>query len=219
MPTIECSVSADKIVITKEKTTIVSGKGNSEAIEASIKQIEAESANATSSYDKEKLDERKAKLSGGVAVIRVGAATEPEMKQKKQMFEDSLNSTRAALEEGIVPGGGVAILRASKVIDKLDLSPAEKLGAQIVQKACSSPIKQIVFNTGVDSLMILEEVLAKGISFGFNAATEKVEDLILAGVIDPAKVVKNGLRYAASTAGVVLLSEALIGEAPEEETK
>lgn len=210
---------AEKIQITKEKTTIINGKGEPKAIKERIKQIENESALATSSYDKEKLDERKAKLSGGVAVIRVGAPTEPEMKQKKQMFEDSLNSTRAALEEGIVPGGGVAILRASKVIDKLDLSPAEKLGAQIVQKACSSPIKQIIFNTGVDSLMILEEVLAKGISFGFNAATEKVEDLILAGVIDPAKVVKNGLRYAASTAGVVLLSEALIGEAPEEETK
>ena len=186
------------------------------AIQARIKQIEAESAIATSSYDKEKLDERKAKLSGGVAVIRVGAATEPEMKQKKQMFEDSLNSTRAAIEEGIVIGGGCALLRASKSA-ALKLTGDEAIGAQIVLKACEAPFKQIAFNTGLDSSVLLDEVLSAGAHFGFNAMSEKVEDLLKAGVVDPAKVVKNALRLAVSTAGVVLLSEALIGNAPEDE--
>ncbi len=216
--TIEMLGSADKIVITKEKTTIVSGKGNSDAVAARIKQIEAESANATSSYDKEKLDERKAKLSGGVAVIRVGAATEPEMKQKKQMFEDSLNSTRAAIEEGIVIGGGCALLRAAKST-LLKLTGDEALGASIVFRACEAPFKQIVSNTGLDSSVILGEVLSSGSNFGFNAMSEKVEDLVKAGVVDPAKVVKNALRFAVSTAGVVLLSEVLIGNAPEDEEK
>ncbi len=208
--------SAEKILVNKEKTTIVGGKGNSKQIQARVKHIEAEIAKSTSSYDKEKLEERKAKLSGGVAVIRVGAATEPEMKQKKQMFEDSLNSTQAAIEEGIVIGGGCALLRASKSVS-LELSGDESVGAKIVFKACEAPFKQIVSNTGFDSSVVLEEVLASGTHFGFNAMSEKVEDLLKAGVVDPAKVVKNGLRYAVSTAGVVLLSEALIGNAPEEE--
>lgn len=213
--TAEVLGSAEKIVITKEKTTIVSGRGDSKQIQARIKQIEAESAKTTSTYDKEKLDERKAKLSSGVAVIRVGAATEPEMKQKKQMFEDSLNSTRAAIEEGIVVGGGCALLRASKNAT-LNLTGEEQLGAQIVLKACEAPFKQIVSNTGFDSSVILSDVLAADINFGFNAMTEKVEDLVKAGVVDPAKVVKNALRYAVSTAGIVLLSETLIGNAPED---
>lgn len=208
--------SAEKILIDKEKTTIVGGRGSSKAIQARVKQIDAEVAKTTSSYDKEKLEERKAKLSGGVAVIRVGAATEPEMKQKKQMFEDSLNSTRAALEEGIVIGGGCALLRASKS-SKLKLSGDEALGAQIVFKACEAPFKQIVSNAGYDCSVLLDEVLAVGPHFGFNALSEKVEDLLQAGIVDPAKVVKNALRFAASTAGIVLLSEALIGNAPEDE--
>jgi chaperonin GroEL len=211
--------SAEKIIVTKEKTTIINGYGTPKEIQARIRQIEAEISNTTSSYDKEKLEERKAKLSGGVAVIRIGAPTEPEMKQKKQMFEDSLNSTRAALEEGIVPGGGVALLRASKAIEKLDLAAEEKIGANIVYSACAAPFKQLVFNCGYDSSLILEDVLSKGINFGFNALSEKVEDLILAGVVDPTKVVKYALRFAASTAGIVLLSEVLLGEAPEEETE
>ena len=210
--------SAEKIVITKDKTTIIGGRGTSQAIQARIKLIETEIAKTTSSYDKEKLEERKAKLSGGVAVIRVGAATEPEMKQKKQVFEDSLNSTRAALEEGIVVGGGVALLRASKSAS-LTLSGEEAIGSQIVFKACEAPFRQIVANAGHDSSVILSDVLAAAPHFGFNALTEKVEDLNKAGVVDPAKVVKNALRFAASTAGVVLLSEALIGNAPEEESK
>ncbi len=208
--------SAEKILINKEKTTIVGGRGNPKDIQARIKQLEAEAVETTNSYDKEKLDERKAKLSGGVAVIRVGAATEPEMKQKKQMFEDSLNSTRAAIEEGIVIGGGCALLRASKSAT-LNLTGDEALGAQIVFKACEAPFRQIVSNTGFDSSVYLDQVLTAAAHFGFNAMSETVEDLLKAGVVDPAKVVKNALRYAVSTAGVVLLSEALIGNAPEEE--
>ena len=209
---------AEKIIVSKEKTTIINGAGNKKEIQARVKQIEAEIKTTTSSYDKEKLDERVAKLGGGVAVIRVGAASEPAMKQKKQLFEDSLNSTRAALEDGVVSGGGIALLRAGSSIDKLKLSHEERIGAQIVKSACEAPFKQIVTNTGYDSSVILEEVMQKAPSFGFNAHSEKVEDLILAGVVDPAKVVKNALLFASSTAGIILLSEALIGNVPEEES-
>jgi chaperonin GroEL len=208
--------SAEKIIINKDKTTIVGGRGNPKVIKARVQQIEAEISKSTSTYDKEKLQERAAKLSGGVVVLRVGAATEPEMKQKKQMFEDSLNSTRAALAEGIVVGGGCALLRASKATS-LKLSGDEAIGAQIVFKACEAPFKQIVSNTGFDSSVFLDQVLAQGAQFGFNAMSEKIEDLLKAGVVDPVIVVKNALRYAVSTAGIVLLSEALIGNAPEDE--
>lgn len=209
--------SAEKIIVTKEKTTIINGKGAPEKIQARIKQLDAEASLATSSYDKEKLEERKAKLSGGVAVIRVGAATEPEMKQKKQMFEDSLNSTRAAIEEGIVIGGGVALMHASKAAAALHVTGDEATGANIVFKACEAPFKQIVMNTGFDPSVILDQVLAAGAQFGFNVQSEQVEDLLKAGIIDPAKVVKNALKFAVSTAGIVLLSEVLIGNAPEDE--
>ena len=209
--------SAEKIIITKDSTTIIHGSGAPEQIAARIKQIEAEIALSTSSYETEKLEERKAKLTGGVAVIRVGAATETEMKQKKQMFDDSLNSTKAALEEGVVPGGGVALLNASKVIKTLKLEGDEAIGARIVLQACETPLKQIASNTGFDGSVILNEVLSAPANYGFNAMTEKVEDLVAAGVIDPAKVIKNSLLYASSTAGIVLLSEALIADADEEE--
>lgn len=209
--------SAEKVTITKEHTTIVKGSGDPKAIALRIKQIEAEANAVTSSYDKEKLEERKAKLSGGVAVIRVGAATEPEMKQKKQAFEDSLNSTKAALDEGIVPGGGVALLRASKAAEKLKLEGDEAIGVKVVIAACETPLRQIVNNTGLDGSVILAEVLGTKDNFGFNAMTEKVEDLVAAGVIDPAKVVKNALMHAASVAGIVLISEALIADAPDDE--
>lgn len=208
---------ADKIIINKENTVIINGHGHSEQIKARIKQIENEIESTKSSYDKEKLEERKAKLSGGVAVIRVGAATEPELKQKKQVFEDSLNSTKAAIEEGIVPGGGVALLRASQALSKLSLEGDEAIGAKIVAFACQAPLKQIVCNTGFDGPVILQEVLESGPNFGFNALTEKVEDLLLAGVVDPAKVVKYALMFAASVAEIVLISEALIGDAKEDE--
>lgn len=209
--------SAEKITITKENTTIVNGGGSQQEIKARIAQIENEVRATKSSYDKEKLEERKAKLSGGVAMIRVGAATEPELKQKKQMFEDSLNSTKAAIEEGIVPGGGVALLRASKEIQNINLEGDEAVGYKIVLAACEAPLKQIVNNAGQDGSVVLVEVLAAKENFGFNAMSEKVEDLLAAGIIDPAKVVKNSLMHAASVAGIVLISEALIADAPEEE--
>lgn len=209
--------SAEKVTITKEATTIINGAGTPQNIQARIKQIDNEMALTKNNYDKEKLEERRAKLSGGVAVIRVGAATETEMKQKKQMFDDSLNSTKAALEEGIVPGGGVALLNASQAVKNLQLTGDEAIGAKIVLQACEAPFKQIVNNTGYDGSVILNEVLQSPKNFGFNALTEKVENLIEAGVIDPAKVVKNTLTYASSAAGIVLISEALIADADEEE--
>nr|MBA3815824.1 chaperonin GroEL [Parachlamydiaceae bacterium] len=169
------------------------------------------------SYEKEKLEERKAKLCGGVAVIRVGAATEPELKQKKQMFEDSLNSTKAALEEGIVPGGGIALLRASKALSNLKLEGDEAIGLKIVITACQAPFKQIVNNAGLDGSVILDEVLKSKPNFGFDAMNNKVVDLMEAGIIDPAKVVKNCLIHAGSAACIVLISEALIGDAPDED--
>lgn len=217
--TSEALGKADRVVITKDHTTIVGGKGSHHAINARVKQIEAEYEQASSSYDKEKLLERKAKLKGGVAVIHVGAATEPELKQKKQMFEDSLNSTKAALEEGIVIGGGMALLRASLICETLKLTGDEAFGAQIVMKACETPARQIALNTGMDGSVIIASLKETKNSFGFNASNEKIEDLFEAGVIDPVKVVKNCLMHAASVAGIVLISEALIGDAPEEDSK
>ncbi len=209
---------ADKIIITKEHTTIINGKGSGKKIASRIKQIEKEIQTTTSSYDKEKLAERKAKLQGGVALIRVGAPTEPEMKQKKQLFEDSLNSTRCAIEEGIVAGGGIALLRAAHSILKLKMEKEELIGAEILLQACYAPFRQIVANSGHDSSVYLDKVLSsKNPYFGFNAVTETVEDLMESGVIDPAKVVKHCLSHAVSMAGIVLISEALIANAPDEE--
>jgi chaperonin GroEL len=214
---VEVLGEAEKITITKEKTTMVGGAGDPKAIKARVKQLEAESKKAENSYDKEKIEERKAKLAGGVAVIRVGAPTEPEMRQKKQGFEDSLNSTKAALEEGIVPGAGIALLRASKAAaQKLKLQGDELTGLQIVLKACEAPFRQIAANTGVDGSLLLDEVLAGDVNIGFNAQTEKVQDLLVAGVVDPCKVEKNALQLAISSAGIILLSEVLIGNAPDE---
>lgn len=209
--------SAEKIVISKDSTVIINGAGTKAQIQARIKQIENEITDTKNSYEKEKLEERRAKLSGGVAVIRVGAATETELKRRKQDFEDSLNSTKAAMESGIVPGGGVALLRASQVVDKLNLQGDEASGAKIVLQACEAPLKQIVTNAGLDGSVILSEVKQAKANFGFNAFSEKVEDLIKAGVIDPAKVVIYALTYAASVAGIVLISEALIADAPAED--
>ena len=209
--------SCEKIIITKDHTTIINGNGDKKQIEARLKQIEAEIKACTSSYDKEKLEERRAKLSGGVAVIKVGAATEPELKHKKQAFEDSLNSTKAAIEEGIVPGGGVALLRASKAAGELKLEGDELLGAKLFINACQAPLRQIAINAGFDGSVIFLEVTKAKQNFGFNAMTEIVEDLVLAGVIDPTKVVKNALIFATSAAGIVLISEVLIANAKEEE--
>jgi chaperonin GroEL len=208
--------SAQKVTITKDHTTIIHGSGLKQQIEKRLKQIENEIANSTSSYDKEKLEERRAKLSGGVAVIRVGAATEPELKNKKQAFEDSLNSTKAAIEEGVVPGGGVALLRASAVISSLTLEGDELLGAKLFMHACQAPLRQIAVNAGKDGSVIMSQVIHQKESFGFNALTEQVEDMLKAGVIDPAKVVKHALLFAASAAGIVLISECLIADIKEE---
>lgn len=201
---------ASQIIITKDKTTIVGGAGEPEAIKARIDQINGEIKRATASYDKEKLDERKAKLQGGVAVIKVGAMTESEMKKKKQMFEDSLNATRSALEEGVVPGGGVMLLQAARSFTRTKLEKEEEVGAQILLKACEAPFRQIVKNSGYDASLMLEEALNSGKTFGFNAMSEKVEDFIKAGIIDPAKVVKISLMHAVSMAGIILLTESII---------
>jgi chaperonin GroEL len=202
----------EKVTISKDQTTLSGGKGDEAQIKKRVKSIEADIKKATSDYDKDKLNERKAKLSSGIAIIRVGAASEIEAKQKKQAFQDSLNSTRAALEEGIVPGGGVALLQACKNA-VLKLTGDEKVGFELVVKACFAPFKQIVSCAGFDPSLMLEEVFTKGPGFGFNALTDRVEDLIESGIIDPAKVVKKALQLAASTAGIVLLSEVLIGNA------
>jgi chaperonin GroEL len=209
--------AAEKIEISKDKTTLVGGGGKKEEIDARIKVIDGELSHVTNDYDREKLEERRAKLHGGVAVIRVGAPSEPEMKQKKQMFEDSLNSTRAAQESGFVPGGGTALLRASQKLKNLQLSKEETIGLMIVLRACQAPFKQIVNNCGKDSSLYLEEILAKDKNFGFDAKSEKVVDLVKQQVIDPTKVVKNSLKYAASVAGIILISEALVIDAPEDE--
>jgi len=208
--------SADQIIIGKEKTTIIGGKGSVREIQGRIAQIDTELKQSDNKHDREHLESRKAKLSGGVALIKIGAPTESEMKKSKQIYEDSLNATRAALEEGIVIGGGMALLRASKAIENMSLDGDEQIGVQILCQACSAPFRQIVSNTGYDSSVLLEEVLKAKPTAGFNAITEKVEDLLEAGVLDPAKVVKNSLAHAVSMAGVVLLSEALIANAPEE---
>ena len=208
---------AAKVVITKDTTILVGGCGEKSDINERIKRIDAEVQAATSDWEKEKLLERKAKLSGGVAVIRVGAPTEAEMKQKKQLFEDSLNSTRAAHEMGLVPGGGIALLRAATAAEGLKLEDEEKVGADIVIKACLAPVKQIISNCGHDSSVIVEEIRRKSAHYGFNALSEEVEDLIKAGVVDPAKLLIHALRFATSAAGIALLSEVLIGNAEDEE--
>jgi len=211
--------SAEQVSITKEKTIIVNGAGATDGVQVRIKQIENEIETTTSSYDKEKLEERKAKLSGGVAVICVGAATEPEMKQKKQIFEDSLNSTKAAIQSGIVPGGGVSLLRARKVLDTLQCTGDERIGVEIVKRACETPLKQIITNAGLDGSVLLAEIEKAGGDFGFNAISEKIENLFDSGVIDPAIVVNSSLIYASSVAGIVIISEALVADAPEKEDK
>lgn len=209
--------SAEKVTITKDHTTLVGGEGASEAIQGRIKQIDNEISLSKSSYDTEKLEERRAKLSGGIAVIRVGAATETEMKQKKQMFDDSLNSTKAALEEGIVAGGGVALVTASQVIKNLHLTGDEAVGAKLVLQALEAPVKQIISNVGLDSSVVLNEILKSPKNYGFNALTEEVQDLVKAGVIDAAKIMRMILIFVASAAKMVLLSEVLIADDDKEE--
>jgi len=206
--------SADRVVITKDKTTIVGGSGSPEAIKARIAQIEAEEKTVTNNYDREKLQERKAKLSEGVAIIRVGAMTEPVLKHRKQLFQDSLNSTRSALKSGIVVGGGTALLRASRDLDQLKLEGDESLGVKLVAAACEAPVKQIARNSACDPSIILQEVLASSSAlFGFNAKTGQVENLRKAGVVDAVAGIVTYLNCSSSAAGIALLSEALVGDA------
>jgi chaperonin GroEL len=211
---------AKKVVVDKDNTTIVEGAGKTSAIEGRIKQIRAQIEETTSDYDREKLQERLAKLAGGVAVIKVGAPTETAMKEKKARVEDALNATRAAVEEGIVPGGGVALLRASAAIDDLKLEGDEKVGAMIVKRALEEPIRQIVENAGLEGSVIVEKVKAEKVpTRGFDAETLQFVDMMEAGIIDPTKVERVALENAASVASLLLTTEALITDLPEEEKK
>jgi chaperonin GroEL len=208
---------AKKVVVDKDNTTLVEGAGKTAAIEGRIKQIRAQIDETTSDYDKEKLQERLAKLAGGVAVIKVGAATETAMKEKKARVEDALNATRAAVEEGIVPGGGVALLRSASSVDALKLEGDEKVGAHIVRRALEEPIRQIVENAGLEGSVIVEKVKAEKVATrGFDAETLEFVDMIQAGIIDPTKVERVALENAASVAGLLLTTEALITDLPEE---
>jgi chaperonin GroEL len=211
---------AKKVSISKENTTIVDGAGKRKEIEARITQIKAQIEETTSDYDKEKLQERLAKLAGGVAVIRVGGATEVEVKEKKDRVDDALNATRAAVEEGIVPGGGVALLRSKKAVEKLKSdNPDVQAGINIVLKALEAPIRQIVENAGVEGSIVVSKVLESKIdSFGFDAQAEEYKDLVTAGIIDPTKVVRTALQDAASVAGLLVTTEAMVAEHPKKES-
>jgi chaperonin GroEL len=208
---------AKKVTIDKDNTTIVEGGGTTAAIEGRVKQIRAQIEETTSDYDREKLQERLAKLVGGVAVIKVGAATETEMKEKKARVEDAMHATKAAVEEGIVPGGGVALVRAGKALEKLKLEGDQKVGAEIIKRAIEEPMRWIATNAGQEGSIVVSKVKEqKNTDDGFNAATEVYEDLVKAGVIDPAKVVRSALQNASSIASLLLTTEALVSEIPEE---
>src|SRR6201747_2586399 len=207
---------AKKVTIDKDNTTIVEGGGNTEAIQGRVKQIRAQVEDTTSDYDREKLQERLAKLVGGVAVIKVGAATETEMKEKKARVEDAMHATKAAVEEGIVPGGGVALIRASKVLDDLKLEGDQQIGVNIIKRAIEEPMRWIATNAGQEGSIVVQKVREMSESEGFNALTDTYENLVKAGVIDPVKVVRSALQNASSIASLLLTTEALISEIPEE---
>jgi chaperonin GroEL len=209
---------AKKVVLDKDNTTIVEGAGKAAAIEGRVKQLRTQIDETTSDYDREKLQERLAKLVGGVAVIKVGAATETEMKEKKARVEDAMHATRAAVEEGIVPGGGVALVRAIPAVDKLKLDDDEKIGANIVKRALEEPLRTIASNAGFEGAIVIGKVRdSKDPNYGFNAATEEYGDMIDAGILDPAKVTRSALQNAASIASLMLTTEALVAEIPEDE--
>ncbi|MGD8663256.1 MAG: chaperonin GroEL, partial [Desulfobacterales bacterium] len=207
------------IKIDKDNTTIVEGAGKKDDIQGRVKQIRTQIDETTSDYDREKLQERLAKLVGGVAVIRIGAATETEMKEKKARVEDALNATRAAVEEGIVSGGGVALVRCIDVLDNVKVSGEEKNGINLLKKALGEPLKYIAINAGYEGSVVLRKVLEGKGDYGFNAETEKYENLVAAGVIDPTKVVRLALQNAASVAGLMITTEAMISEKPEKKRK
>jgi len=207
---------AKRVTVDKDNTTIVDGLGEDKDIKGRIKQLKAQIDETTSDYDREKLQERLAKLAGGVAVIKVGAATETEMKEKKARVEDALHATRAAVEEGIVPGGGVALLRAYKTLAALKGVGDEQIGIDIIKRACEEPLRQIVINSGTEGAIVVEKVRENSNpNFGFNASTDTYEDLVLAGVIDPTKVTRTALQNAASIASLMLTTEAMVAEIPE----
>ena len=211
--------TAKRVSIDKENTTVVDGAGDKAAVDGRVAQIKAQIAETSSDYDKEKLQERLAKLSGGVAVVNVGAPTESEMKEKKDRVEDALNATRAAVEEGIVPGGGSALLHASKALEGLAGDNDEQtFGVKIVRKAVEGPLRQISLNAGVEGSVVVNEVLSsKETTWGYNAREGKYEDLVAAGIIDPTKVVRSALQNAASVSGLMLTTETMIAELPKEE--
>ncbi len=206
---------AKRITVSKENTTIVEGAGKSSAIQARVKQLRQAIEETTSDYDREKLQERLAKMAGGVAVINIGAATEPEMKEKKARVDDALHATRAAVEEGISAGGSVALLRTAKAIDALQLEGDEAVGAQIVRRAIEAPLRQLCANAGEEGALVVQEVLKSKGGMGYNVATGKFEDLIKAGVVDPTKVTRSALQNAASVAGLLLTTECMITDLPE----
>jgi chaperonin GroEL len=208
---------AKRVTIDKDNTTIIDGAGSRAALEGRVKQIRAQVEETTSDYDREKLQERLAKLVGGVAVIKVGAATETEMKEKKARVEDALNATRAAVEEGIVPGGGVAYLRTLASLDKLKLEGDEEVGARIIKKALEEPLKMIANNAGLEGSIVVEKVKEKKGAFGYNARADKYEDMIAAGVIDPTKVTRFALQNAASVASLMLTTQCMIADKPKDE--
>ncbi len=207
---------AKKFVIDKDNSTIVDGNGDAGAIEGRVNQIRSQIESTTSDYDREKLQERLAKLVGGVAVIKVGAATETEMKEKKARVEDALHATRAAVEEGIVPGGGVTLIRAAKALDGLDLSTEQNMGVDIIRRAVEEPLRMISKNAGVEGSIVVQEIKTQDGSYGYNAATSAYGDMFEFGVIDPTKVVRHALRNAASVAGLMITTEALIADKPED---
>jgi chaperonin GroEL len=207
---------AKRINIDKDNTTIVDGAGSRSAIEGRVKQIRAQIEETTSDYDREKLQERLAKLVGGVAVINVGAATETEMKEKKARVENALNATRAAVEEGIVPGGGVALLRCLATLEKMKIKSDQKLGVKVVMRAMEEPLRQIAKNAGSEGSVVIDKVKNGKGAFGYNAETNTYEDLMKAGIMDPTKVVRLALQNAASVASLMLTTEAMVAEKPEE---
>jgi len=206
---------AKRVTVDKENTTIVEGSGKTSDIQGRVSQIKKQIEDTTSDYDREKLQERLAKLAGGVAVIKVGAATEAEMKEKKARVEDALHATRAAVEEGVVAGGGVALLRCQKAIDELQVEGDEKIGADIVRRSLEAPLRQLVFNAGLEAAMIVDQVKNGKGAYGYNVATREYTDLIKAGVLDPAKVTRSALQNAASISGLLLTTECMVTEIPE----
>jgi chaperonin GroEL len=210
---------AKRVVIDKDNTTIVEGAGQAQDIEGRVKQIRTQVEETTSDYDREKLQERLAKLVGGVAVIKVGAATETEMKEKKARVEDALNATRAAVEEGVIPGGGVGFVRCLAAVAGLTLEGDEAIGATIIRRALEEPIRQLANNAGVEGSIVVQKVKEGTGAFGYNVATDTYEDLMAAGVVDPTKVARSALQNAASIAALMLTTEALITELPEKKDK